>query len=237
MTTPSDPTSLALPPVPRAILLDLDDTLCDYTTARDTRLRIAFDMATSYLDTADRPDLDELSRESLRIAEHGDAHFGDVLKSYGVADRDAINAARAWFRTNRFHGLELFPDAVDILHWLRASCPGRRLGIVSNGPAEVQRDKIDQFGFTGLVDAILISGEVGIEKPDVRIFSTMLDLLYVAPDSAVMIGDSPELDIAGAQAAGIPAIWVNRDGRAWPSHVPSPVASIPHIGHLRKLIR
>lgn len=225
-----------LPERPRGVLLDLDDTLCDHTLARDIRLRIAFGLAVEHVPAARRPDVDQLAEESLEIALHGDAHFADVLRPYGVTDCDAINAARTWFRTNRFHALELFDESLSVLRWLKASNPGRRLGIVTNGPADVQRDKVNHFDLERYVDAILISGEIGIEKPDMRIFTAMLDLLGVDAASSVMIGDSPEHDIAGGQEVGLATIWVNRAGCEWPSGDPQPTATITRLGELRNVI-
>jgi len=59
---------------------------------------------------------------------------------------------------------------------------------------------------------VTISGEEGVGKPDERIFALTLERLAVPPHSAVMVGDSLRRDIAGAQKAGLKAIWVNRTG-------------------------
>lgn len=225
-----------MPCSPRGVILDLDDTLCDYTRARAVRLRTAFGIALAHHQDTNGLDLDQLVSESLEIAPHGDYHFAQVLEPHGVTDASAIDEARRWFRTNRFHNLVLFEKTVPTLRWLRASHPDRRLGIITNGPADVQRAKVELLDLESFVDVVLISGEFGAEKPDPQIFQVMMRRLGVEPSEAVMIGDSPEHDIAGAHAVDIAAIWVHRDGRQWRSPLRPPEATIRHIGELRGII-
>ena len=63
------------------------------------------------------------------------------------------------------------------------------------------------------VDAVLTSGAHGKTKPHETIFRRMLELLDVAPDEAVMVGDTVEDDIEGARAVGMQALLVDREGR------------------------
>ena len=79
-----------------------------------------------------------------------------------------------------------------------------------------RRQKIAACGFAPLLDAVIISEEAGVTKPDPRIFNLALDALGRSPEDAVMIGDAWDTDIAGAQAAGIRPIWFNRFGAASP---------------------
>jgi putative hydrolase of the HAD superfamily len=90
------------------------------------------------------------------------------------------------------------------------------IGIVSNNEVAEQEDKLRHIGIAGSVDALVISGGVGIAKPDPRIFAIALDRLGVAPEDAVMVGDSWANDVRGARAAGIRPIWFNRFGRTAP---------------------
>ncbi len=74
--------------------------------------------------------------------------------------------------------------------------------------------------------SFVISGEVGIGKPEPGIFLLALERLGVSPQAAVMVGDSLARDIQGAQRAGIKAVWLNREGAALPEGVrPDAVAS------------
>jgi putative hydrolase of the HAD superfamily len=198
----------------RLILFDLDDTLCDYAGARVVRLRTAFSRATASL-PPDALDLDRLIAESIAIHPHGIDHFPALLARYGVADADSVTAAQTWYRVNRFYGLALFPDALETLTRTRSVRLGRKVGLVTNGPAEVQRAKIELLGLTDHVDFALVSGEFGAAKPDPAIFVEALRLGDALPHETLFIGDSPEFDIAGAKASGLTAVWVNRTGRPW----------------------
>ena len=127
----------------------------------------------------------------------------------------------AWYRANRFHGLELFVDAMATIAAVRewrgagGESERRRIGLVTNGPAEVQREKIGLLGVDRVVDFALVSGELGIWKPDPGIFVEALRLGGAAPEEALFVGDSAEFDIAGAQAVGMRTVWVNRSERPW----------------------
>jgi HAD superfamily hydrolase (TIGR01509 family) len=91
----------------------------------------------------------------------------------------------------------------------RAAQPNRRLGLVTNGPAEVQTAKIELLELRPYFDFALISGVFGFWKPDRQIFEEALSLGAAQPSETVMIGDSPEHDMAGAEAAGILTIWID----------------------------
>jgi HAD superfamily hydrolase (TIGR01549 family) len=236
------PTSTAAPPPPvfpnfrpPLVLFDLDDTLCDYASARVTRLRTAFGMALAGVPGGAEIDLDRVIAESLAIHPHASDHFGNLLAHYGVDDDAVIQAARSWYHTNRFLGLALFADAMQILRAIRAAVPGRRIGLITNGPAEVQRDKIALLDLGPYLDFALISGELGIAKPDPAIFHEALRRGGATVEETVFIGDSPEYDVAGARAAGIHPIWMNRSGLPWPA-APPPPAEVRSLEEIRVLL-
>lgn len=204
-----------LDPQPSLVIFDLDDTLCDYASARWLRLRIAFDRALGLLPERPDVDLDQLARESIAMHPHGSDHFEELLSRHGASGAEGAAEARQWYRTNRFYGLRLFDDALDAVAAIRAAAPGRRIGMITNGPAETQHTKIDLLHIRPLFDFILVSGEFGFAKPDVEIFERALELGGASPDSAAFIGDSPEHDMAGAHNAGIRSIWMNRQNLTW----------------------
>lgn len=208
---------------PRAVIFDLDDTLCDYASARRERLRLAFSLTADggFLER-EGIDLDAMVAESIAMQPHGADHFPALFARYGIDDVEQARDAAAWYRTNRFHGLAYFPETLDVLGEIRGqlsrSCRAaeRPLGVITNGPAEVQRAKIELLGVGDLVDFAVISGEFGVAKPDPAIFAEALACAGVAAEEAVFVGDSIEHDMAGARAAGIRSVWVNRYDREWP---------------------
>jgi putative hydrolase of the HAD superfamily len=242
----------SVPPL-RLVLFDLDDTLCDYAGARAERLGIAFGRALATVQArADRAtgalggepaapfgqtaDLSALIAASIAIHPHGADHFGDLLRPYGVT-ADGAALASAWYRANRFHGLKLFPDAVATIEAIRGALPTARVGLITNGPAEVQRAKLTLLGIDPHLDFALVSGEFGVEKPDPAIFREALRRGAATPHEAIFIGDSPDHDVAGARAAGIRAVWINRAGRPWPLSAPAPDDEVPDLAAFLALLR
>lgn len=227
----------AFDPAPRVVLLDLDDTLCDYTTARDRRLRIAFAEATGLPDHA--PELDTLIDASVAIQSHGAEHFRSLLAQHGYGDGERADAAAAWYRANRFHGLELFPDSLNVLEQLRRGPDGvanRPLGIITNGPAEVQRAKVDLLQIRPLVDFVIISGEFGADKPDPAIYAEALRRAGASAGETVFVGDSVDHDMAGAHASGLRSVWIDRHGTHWTRPWRAPDRQIRYIGELPRLV-
>lgn len=232
-----------LDPKPRAVLFDLDDTLCDYAAARDARLRKAFTLAPDgAFQAREEIDLDQMVAESIMMHPHGCDHFEELFARYNIDDPQAARAAADWYRGNRFHGLRLFPEAADVFQAVRnalarngPSSP-RPIGVVTNGPVEVQRAKLKLLGVDSLVDFAIISEEFGVAKPDPRIFLEALRLAGVTSGEAVFVGDSPEFDMLGARAAGIPAVWLNRHGLPWGEFGPPPVRQICSLGELPVLL-
>jgi putative hydrolase of the HAD superfamily len=234
---------LPFEPSPRAILFDLDDTLCDYAAARRERLRVAFTLSRDQTRRVQNPeDLDRLIDESIRVQPHGAEHFADLFRNHSLGGAAEAAAAAHWFRTNRFHGLRLFPEVADVLgfvKWLTlpsGECIERKLGIVTNGPTEVQRAKVDLLALQNLVDFVVISEEFGAAKPDPEIFHEALRRARTSAAETVFVGDSPEFDIAGARAAGLHTVWVNRAGLPWPPDTPAPTHEIRTLNELSNLV-
>ena len=110
------------------------------------------------------------------------------------------------------------------------------IGIVTNGPTEVQHAKLELLGIDRLVDFVLVSEEFGVAKPEPAIFCEALRLAGVQPEEAIFVGDSVEFDMAGAQAAGIPTIWLNRQKLPWTALGPPPTREIWFLSDLPQLL-
>jgi len=104
-----------------------------------------------------------------------------------------------------------YPDAAPVLGRLRLL--GIRSAVVSNWDVSL-RGVLGELGLGGLVDAIVVSAEVASRKPDPGIVRAALRRLRCPAGKALMVGDSPETDVAGARAAGVRAVLVDRMGTA-----------------------
>ena len=124
-------------------------------------------------------------------------------------------------------GHPLLAGAAELVHLLEGRC---RLGLLTNGPADIQRLKLDGTGLAASFGAVVISGEVGIGKPDPDVFALTLSRLGAQAASAVMVGDSWERDILGALDAGLSAAWVSA-GRPLPERRPN-ITVVDGVGEL-----
>jgi putative hydrolase of the HAD superfamily len=216
----------------RAILFDLDDTLFDHRqcarmalTAVYERHRCFTAMPFDAVERAHAAHLETLHVQVVRgdilIDDARIERFRRLLAAVGGDERDAAHAAAA-YRTAYVKARAAVPGAPAVLERLRAHA---RIGVVSNNLLAEQREKMRHCGLEPYVDALVVSEEAGISKPDPAIFAIALARLDAAPHEAVMIGDSWTADVLGARAAGIHAIWFNPQGL--PS--PDPELGVPEL--------
>jgi putative hydrolase of the HAD superfamily len=127
-----------------------------------------------------------------------------TLTENGI-DNGVLAAEMEEIFRDRKRAVEPFPETLAVLNTLRGA---HRMAIITNGAPTVQRGKIERAGLERFFDAIIISGEVGIGKPDPEIFHHALRAIDASASDAVMIGNSIERDIEGALGAGLRAVWV-----------------------------
>ena len=87
-----------------------------------------------------------------------------------------------------------------------------RLGLLTNGPRRAQRSKLVEFDWVEQFDVAAVTGELPAGKPDERAFAAVLSDLGVGPEQAVYVGDDPEMDVRGANDAGLQTVQVLFDG-------------------------
>ena len=104
-----------------------------------------------------------------------------------------------------------YPDAAPALTELRGR--GLRAVCVSNWDCSLP-DVLAEVGLADALDGVVASATVGARKPEPAIFEVALDRAGCAPDEALAVGDTPEEDVAGAAAAGVRAVLIDRDGSA-----------------------
>jgi len=220
----------------KALLVDLDDTLLDYTGGVDDSwyeacaavaapagldaraLTAAVIKARRWLwDDPSRHRSERLDMMGAwtKITTHALAEVG--VTGSPLATRIAEDfAARRWAR------MRLFPGVPDALHRLRQR--GVSLALVTNGDRRQQRKKVEQYELAGYFDAILIEGEFGAGKPDPSVYRHVLDSLGAKPSESWMVGDNLEWDVDGPQRQGLRGVWVDLRGQGLPES--SPV--VPH---------
>jgi len=188
------------------LLLSLDDTLVD-------RAGAFADWGRDFLDRigAPRHDLDWL----LAIDADGISSRWDVAEAlrhrYDLAESaaDLVEEQRAMVLAR------LRPDPLLGCALRIAIDAGLVPVVVTNGDSGQQLEKLRRTGLDRYVADCIVSNEVGVRKPNPRIFAIAAQRVRMSLRDAWMIGDSPEADINGAVAVGIPSVWLHR-GRPWP---------------------
>lgn len=127
----------------------------------------------------------------------------------------------------------LTPGAQQCLRLLRSA--GYRLAIVSNGSSAQQHAKIEALGLRSLVDAVIVSGDLGVHKPDARAFQAAAASTSSTLEGAWMVGDSPVHDIIGGHRCGARTAWLHR-GRSWTETEVQPTATIASLEELVPVI-
>jgi phosphoserine phosphatase len=135
------------------------------------------------------------------------------LEAFGIVDEDLAEQAAETYKSLQRSGHSLRPEAFAVLTILRAYTS---IGLLTNGPPDVQRTKMTTCGLSDCFDAVVISGEVGHGKPDPAAFERVVEELGAPPERSVMVGDSWERDVVGSTLAGMQAVWVSH-GRPTPA--------------------
>jgi len=135
------------------------------------------------------------------------ASWERALRAYAIHDPGFAVSLSDEFGRQRRQRHRLFDDSLPTLNRLKRRF---RLGLITNGLSCLQREKIRGVHLGPFFDAVLIAGDVGAAKPDPRIFHALLERLQVRPDQAIMVGNSVQGDIGGAQAVGMGAVLIHR---------------------------
>ena len=188
-----------------AVLFDLDGTLLDRRRSfeqftRNQRERFAYCLQA----------VGEEEYVQILIELDCDGYAPRKSLFTGVAARFKLPSGLAEtllddYRAGFPNACVLFSDAIQTLSLLRTS--GLKLGLITNGSIRMQSRKLECLALSPLFDTTLISDAEGISKPDRQIFHRALERLHTKPAQAVFVGDHPEVDVAGARAAGMRAIW------------------------------
>lgn len=227
---------------PSAVLVDFDDTLLDNSVVPESVERTCRELG----QLLHGLDAEQLLAENTRIFASywpeveprcwvGELEMSDVshevwrraLIACGVVDPTSVALA---FETHQRIGREMtcvFSDVAGFLAGVRSS--GVPLVLVSNSSPLSQLAKIADAGLKGAFDAVVISGAVGVAKPDAEIFSIALSKVDADPGSAWHVGDSLSTDVRGASVSGLSSIWLNRSGRGRTTSDPLPTLEVRNL--------
>lgn len=226
------------PRLPDAALFDLDDTIMATSEgAREAWVAVTdrFAPELAELGHPASPDAIMAAMQDYRLWYWSDAarnHVGRLapgealrqnlrggLERLNITARPALieEMSTVWSEV-RWDAVRPLPGALETLRLLRTR--GVRLGLITNGSADLQDRKVRRLGLGGLMDHIQIEGAFGVGKPDPRAYENALSALGVAASGAWMAGDNLELDVLAPMRMGIRGIWVDGDGDGLPAGSP-----------------
>ena len=224
------------PSLIRAISLDLDDTLWPIgpimAHAEQALKQWLGANAPGALALYDQAEWVQQARRRAQAALADKPHdfsamrrdmIGQALAQAGEQTDLATPAFEVFYAARQ--QVTLFDDALETLDFLAQRFP---LAALTNGNADVQR-----VGLGAFFQCAVSAHEHGIAKPDPRIFWHTAECLNLAPESVLHVGDDAALDILGARAAGMPCVWLNRQGAPWVHDGPPPwtVSSLRELVH------
>lgn len=219
---------------PRAILFDLDDTIITDGDRPAILLEVAEELAAELEPHGPVKVVDDLEvaldafwslsakgrSERLGTEQWGIRQARVTILAERFAVFGLSNASELAERfSDRFADLRSqarreFPGARATVEALRQA--GVKLALVTNGPADIQRAKIERFALARLFDHVQIEGEHGFGKPDERAYLHAMAALGVGPEDTWMVGDNLEWEVAAPQRLGIHAVWHDHRGNGLP---------------------
>jgi 2-haloacid dehalogenase len=206
----------------KAVFFDADDTLFDYPRAeraavraciREFRIPLGLDeFIASYRrhnkDVWQAFERGETDQATLRVQ-----RFRLLAAEYGLAALP-VEKLSVFYLEALADQPHLYPGALAAVRALARTYP---LALITNGIALVQNRRFGASPITGYFRAVVISEEVGIAKPDPRIFTPALEAVGVAARDVLYVGDSVTSDMAAARNAGMDFCWLNPDGKPVPA--------------------
>ena len=207
----------------RAVIFDLDNTLTDFMRVKETSIEAAADaMIDAGLDARLPKNPDETARARVirRVREIYDREgieYQKVFNSYlqeelGAVDYKFLAAAIVGYRRARDSALVPYPHVHLTLHTLMRR--GLGLAVVSDAPRESAWLRLVYLNLHHLFDHVITFEDTGLRKPDSAPFRAALERLGIQAKDALMVGDWPDRDMAGAAALGIRTVFAHY-GYSW----------------------
>ncbi len=179
------------------------------------RKRLEHSLSDDEFERAFQAVLPEYRPGVTEVAPHLNRLLGAAFTWLGLAvGAGDVDACSRLFFQESCHGLAVYDDARALLASLRMR--GYRTGVVTNAifPAVLFVPKVNELGLAGYIDSFVSSADVGLAKPNPSPFLRALAEIQVEPQDALFVGDTAETDVAGARAAGMRAVLLERSDRA-----------------------
>ena len=227
----------------RNLFIDLDDTVYDFSAAsRESFLETYellhyeryFDSFEHYLSLYEPYNLElwriygegKITKEELNKRRY--SHPLEVVGVHDQALADTFCREALGRIPTKGH---LVPGAIELLEYLR---PKYNLYILSNGFKELQSRKMQTAGIDRYFDALILSEDIGVNKPDSRLYEHAMRKTASEPQESLMIGDMFDTDIVGAANFGMDSIYYNPKGKT--GHPYAPTYEVRHLLEIKEIL-
>ena len=206
----------------KAVFFDLDNTLCDSDTAWRLAVKETFDLFSKHEPEVSKEALtkawttvhqelfQQLDAGKCSMAEVRDTRFSYLFKELNLSPSKITEELNDFLSTRYLASLRLYED-VTVLEELHAY----HVGIITNGAHDEHTDsqlsKVRHLGLTERIQSLTISGEIGVRKPNFEIFKVACERANVLLKEAMLVGDSIQNDIIGANRAGMTSVLIDRN--------------------------
>jgi putative hydrolase of the HAD superfamily len=229
----------------RAIFFDIDDTL--YSTsefAADARRNAIESMRRHGFKMATEDALRELAEVVSEFSSNHEYHFDKLLSRVPGHYWDGINknilvaAAVVGYHDTKLRELRPYEDGVDVLRMLRDQTD-LKLGVITSGIALKQAEKLVRLGMVDLFEpgGIFISDDIGINKPNPKLFLRACNVFGVRPSECIYVGDRPRVDVDPCNRIGMITVQNKRTQRVYETGETTPDFEIHNFFDLLDILR
>lgn len=224
----------------KVVGFDLDGTLCDFQNVMRLSLKFTLDKILEKVpECGDFLTIEKMIEIRNQVSEENRGKptnleeirlraFKRTLKHCGVVDEEFAGFLNELYLKHRFEDATLFDEVLSTLERLRQRY---LLCVVSNGNSYPRRLGLEKY-----FEFIILSQDVGIQKPDSGIFALAIHKAGCMPNEFLYVGDSQEEDIVGARKADAHVVWLNRKNEVRRKNIPRPDYEITTLSGLLTIL-
>lgn len=223
----------------KGIAFDFDHTLYDRDATYEKLLPSFLEFFSEYLRKDVSPEevlevIQRCDRSGIYKDGHWEGIYRDTLAS-GIFEKPPSYEVyyEGYMENNYPQAIVLYQDTISTLELLKDQ--GYKVGILTNGPSEYQRAKVELVHLHEYVDTVVVGGELPHSKPHPFAFEYVCKQLGCAPEDCAYVGDHPINDVDGSRNAGMTAIWIRSVG-SWMDGVDPAPYFIDQLGELPELL-
>ncbi len=202
----------------KAVIFDLDNTLYQYDECHETATKKVYEYFSNYKDISYSEYLKKLTQakdevktplKSTAASHNRLLYFQKLLEMFNIKSIDKADKMYEIYWDSFIDKMTLRKNCLELLEYLKYH--NIKVAICSDLTTYIQYKKIRKLNIIEYIDYIVTSEEVGVEKPNFKMFSQTLNKLSVKKDECLYIGDDLKKDIEGAKNFGIEALLIKDD--------------------------